>query len=71
MYHKIVKRLDDSSDAVRIAICDTLEKFLQCAPKGCFSGTTIDYTLGTLRCTNSVISSRYPHHLHLHHKRYL
>jgi dynein assembly factor 5 len=48
MYPKLLKRLDDSSDAVRLAICGTLQSFLLSAPKSCFSGTTLDYTLDQL-----------------------
>lgn len=48
IYPKLVARLDDSSDSVRIAICGTLNMFLQCAPRPSYSGTTIDYTLDQL-----------------------
>ena len=48
MYPKLLKRLDDSSDAVRLAICGTLQSFLLSAPKSCYSGTTIDYMLDQL-----------------------
>jgi hypothetical protein len=46
--------------------CGTLNKFLQCAPRACYSGTTIDYTVDQLfyspsrfrpRCTSSHIPS--------------
>ena len=33
LYPKLLKRLDDSSDGVRIVVCGTLESFLQCAAK--------------------------------------
>jgi hypothetical protein len=32
LYPKLLKRLDDSSDQVRLAACATIEMFLQCAP---------------------------------------
>jgi len=48
MYPKLLKRLDDSSDAVRLAICGTLQTFLLSAPKSCYSGTTLDYMLDQL-----------------------
>ena len=48
MYPKLIARLDDSNDAVRISACATLQMFLQCAHKSYFSGTTIDYILDQL-----------------------
>lgn len=48
MYPKLLKRLDDSSDAVRLAVCGTLQTFLLSAPKSCYSGTTLDYMLDQL-----------------------
>ena len=36
LYPKLLKRLDDSSDQVRVAVCATLEMFLQSAPKQCY-----------------------------------
>lgn len=37
MYPKLLKRLDDSNDAVRVAVCGTLEVFLQSATnKSCY-----------------------------------
>ena len=48
MYPKLVARLDDSNDAVRVSVCKTLEMFLQCAHKSYFLGTTIDYILDQL-----------------------
>jgi len=48
LYPKIIKRLDDSHDEVRLSICQTLQMFLQCAPKSCYSGTTIEYILDQL-----------------------
>eukprot|EP00600_Ochromonadales_sp_CCMP1393_P002334 CAMPEP_0174981508 /NCGR_PEP_ID=MMETSP0004_2-20121128/15932_1 /TAXON_ID=420556 /ORGANISM="Ochromonas sp., Strain CCMP1393" /LENGTH=1148 /DNA_ID=CAMNT_0016233267 /DNA_START=13 /DNA_END=3459 /DNA_ORIENTATION=- len=49
IYPKLVARLDDSSDQVRIAICGALVMFLQCgASPSCYSNTTLDYTLDQL-----------------------
>lgn len=49
MYPKIIARLDDSSDDVRVAICTTLDKFLLCGvSKNCYTGTLIDYILDQL-----------------------
>ena len=49
LYPKLLKRLDDSSDHVRGAICDTLEMFMQAAHSPtCYSSTMIDYTLDQL-----------------------
>ena len=48
MYPKLIARLDDSNDAVRISACATLQMFLQCAHKSYFSGTAIDYILDQL-----------------------
>ena len=48
LYPKLLKRLDDSEDAIRITICRTLKVFLKCAAPQCYRGTTIDYTLDQL-----------------------
>eukprot|EP00597_Dinobryon_sp_UTEXLB2267_P018080 CAMPEP_0201114058 /NCGR_PEP_ID=MMETSP0812-20130820/78180_1 /ASSEMBLY_ACC=CAM_ASM_000668 /TAXON_ID=98059 /ORGANISM="Dinobryon sp., Strain UTEXLB2267" /LENGTH=977 /DNA_ID=CAMNT_0047377649 /DNA_START=1245 /DNA_END=4175 /DNA_ORIENTATION=+ len=48
VYPKLIARLDDSNDAVRISVCGTLQMFLQCAHKSCFTGTVIDYMLDQL-----------------------
>jgi len=49
MYPKLIARLDDSSDAVRLSICGTLSAFLQCSPiKAHYKGTMIDYILDQL-----------------------
>ena len=49
IYPKLLTRLDDSNDYIRISICDTIIMFLQCAVnKHCYSGTTIDYILDQL-----------------------
>ena len=48
MYPKILKRLDDSHDEVRMAICVTLQMFLRCAPKHCYSSTSVEYMLDQL-----------------------
>ena len=48
MYPLLLKRLDDSSDQVRLAICTTLESFFQCAPKENYNSTLLDYSLDQL-----------------------
>ncbi|KAL7691346.1 putative armadillo-like helical protein [Plasmopara halstedii] len=48
LYADILKRLDDSSDTVRKAACQTFTTFLKAAPKEHFEGTIIDYTLDCL-----------------------
>jgi len=49
MYPKLLSRLDDSSDTIRVGICHALVMFLQCGThKKFYSGTTIDYTLDQL-----------------------
>ena len=49
IYPKLIARLDDSSDAVRLSICSTLNQFLQCSPiKEHYRGTMIDYILDQL-----------------------
>ena len=48
LYPKLLKRLDDSNDTVRIAVANTLEMFLQSGPKHCYSSTMIGYTLDML-----------------------
>ena len=48
LYPKLLKRLDDSSDQVRLSACAALEDFLQCGPAKLFKGTMIDYTLDQL-----------------------
>lgn len=49
MYPKIISRLDDSHDEVRIASCVMLNKFLLCGVnQNCYQGTIIDYILDQL-----------------------
>ena len=48
MYPMLLKRLDDSHDQVRLAICKTLEIFFTCAPKMNYSSTLLDYSLDQL-----------------------
>ncbi len=49
LYPKLLKRLDDSSDIVRIAIAHTLIPFMQCGGNAqCYSSTMVDYTLDQL-----------------------
>ena len=48
IYPKLLKRLDDSNDEVRLAICKTLQAFFQSSPKEHFKGTLIDYSLDQL-----------------------
>ena len=49
IYPKLLSRLDDSSDTIRVGICNALVMFLQCGThKRFYSGTTIDYTLDQL-----------------------
>ena len=48
MYPKLLKRLDDSSDQVRVTVCSTLESFFNCANKNSYSSTLVDYSLDQL-----------------------
>jgi hypothetical protein len=48
LYPALLKRLDDSSDLVRFAVCGCFLSFLRSAPPSAFAGTTIDYTLDQL-----------------------
>eukprot|EP00615_Pteridomonas_danica_P004292 CAMPEP_0114355972 /NCGR_PEP_ID=MMETSP0101-20121206/20625_1 /TAXON_ID=38822 ORGANISM="Pteridomonas danica, Strain PT" /NCGR_SAMPLE_ID=MMETSP0101 /ASSEMBLY_ACC=CAM_ASM_000211 /LENGTH=834 /DNA_ID=CAMNT_0001498197 /DNA_START=594 /DNA_END=3098 /DNA_ORIENTATION=- len=48
LYPALLKRLDDSSDQVRYAVCSCFLSFLRSAPPKAFAGTTIDYTLDQL-----------------------
>ncbi|KAJ1431238.1 armadillo-type protein [Ochromonadaceae sp. CCMP2298] len=48
IYPKLVARLDDSSDSVRVAVCGAFVQFFQCADVRCYSSTTLDYTLDQL-----------------------
>lgn len=48
LYGELLKRLDDSSDAIRVAICSTLTEFLGTAPVERFRGTIADYTADCL-----------------------
>ena len=48
MYPKLIKRLDDSDDKLRVAVCSTLKDFFLCAPKSAFSSTTVEYLLEQL-----------------------
>lgn len=36
IYPKLLKRLDDSEDTIRISICSTLRSFLLCASPECY-----------------------------------
>lgn len=48
LYPALLKRLDDSSDDVRIAVCQTLVAFFAAAPAKAYHGTCIDYSLDQL-----------------------
>ena len=48
LYPSLLKRLDDSSDDVRYAVCKTFRSFFGAAPATAFRGTCIDYTLDQL-----------------------
>ena len=48
IYPRLLKRLDDSDDVIRIAVCDTFKHFMLCAPKTVYGGTMITYTLDQL-----------------------
>lgn len=48
IYPQLLKRLDDSDDTVRIAICGTLGAFFLAAKPAEFAGTPIDYSLDQL-----------------------
>mmetsp|Transcript_32280 Transcript_32280/g.60136 ORF Transcript_32280/g.60136 Transcript_32280/m.60136 type:complete len:1050 (+) Transcript_32280:61-3210(+) len=48
LYPRLLKRLDDSDDTIRVAICDTFKSFMLCAPKEVYRGTMITYTLDQL-----------------------
>jgi hypothetical protein len=48
MYPKLLKRLDDSCDEVRIEVLESLRSFFQCGPPSYFLGTLIDYSLDQL-----------------------
>ena len=48
LYPRLLKRLDDSDDIIRMAVCDTFKSFMLCAPKEIYRGTMITYTLDQL-----------------------
>ena len=48
LYPSLLKRLDDSSDDVRYAVCKAFRSFFGSAPVTAFRGTCIDYTLDQL-----------------------
>jgi len=48
LYPTLLKRLDDSSDPVRVAVCGCFVSFFGAAPPAAFLGTTIDYCLDQL-----------------------
>lgn len=48
IYPKLLKRLDDSCDEVRIAVLESLHFFFKCGPPSYFTGTLIDYSLDQL-----------------------
>ncbi len=48
LYPKLLKRLDDSQDEVRLAICETLVAFYHCGPNSYYSTTLVEYSLDQL-----------------------
>jgi dynein assembly factor 5 len=48
LYPRLLKRLDDSDDVIRMAVCDTFKPFILCAPKDVYRGTMLAYTLDQL-----------------------
>lgn len=48
LYPRLLKRLDDSDDVIRMAVCDTFKVFMLCAPKEVYGGTMLTYTLDQL-----------------------
>jgi hypothetical protein len=48
IYPRLLKRLDDSDDVIRVAVCDTFKSFMLCAPKEVYRGTMITYSLDQL-----------------------
>jgi dynein assembly factor 5 len=49
LYPKLLKRLDDSNDDVRIAVCVCLQQFFQCgASPSAYSNTLLQYSLEQL-----------------------
>jgi dynein assembly factor 5 len=48
IYPKLIARLDDSSDSIRIAICGALISFLQCGHRSSYNSTMVDYILDQL-----------------------
>lgn len=48
LYGELLKRLDDSSDAVRLAVCGALGAFFAAGPRSAYNGTVLDYTLDCL-----------------------
>merc|ERR1712188_233496 len=47
VYPELLKRLDDSNDKIRIAVCDALTAFFKCLPPG-WSRSLYEYVLRTL-----------------------
>jgi hypothetical protein len=48
LYPALLKRLDDSSDDVRKAVCTTFGTFLRTSPPKNFVGTILDYSVEQL-----------------------
>lgn len=48
LYPELVKRLDDSNDNVRIAVCDAYQAFARSAPVSAFRGAPFEYTVDCL-----------------------
>jgi dynein assembly factor 5 len=48
LYPLIIKRLDDSSDQIRVEACFVLASFMAAVQAGAFSGTPLDYVLDVL-----------------------
>jgi HEAT-like repeat len=44
LYPELLKRLDDSNDSVRKAVCATLAAFFRATPPGNVKGTVLDYS---------------------------
>ena len=56
LYPKLLKRLDDSSDQVRVAVCATLEMFLQSAPKQCYRSVEMIAVIVMLKIISIIVS---------------
>ena len=66
VYHPLLKRLDDSDDSVRIAVCSTLIAFFNCAPPSEFRYFNLNFFYTSLNYNSSTVISYSSDQLFIH-----